>query len=113
MLEDEDFKRFLELGNESFDRNQKLGYAAAALLLFTQDNFTGPDIAVNSVRFESFKDNNRWTIERIAVDGIEWNANIRNIALLIVSRNFLEDLSAAYPSDLVRLEFFSIWLTYN
>lgn len=102
VLEREDFKGFLEQqGSENFDKEHKLGFAVAALLAFTQDNFTGPDITAAQLDFKSFKNDSRWNIERIAVDGIEWNANARNIALLVVSRNFLEDLIAAFPSDLV------------
>lgn len=101
VLESEDFKDFLLQGSENFDKNKKLGIAVAALLAFSQDNFTGPDITVSSIRFKSFDGDNRWNVDKIAVDGIEWNANIRNIALLIVSRNFLEDLSASFKDDLV------------
>lgn len=103
MLERADFKCFLEQGNESFDKNHKLGFAVAALLAFTQDNFTGPDIDVSPIHFKSFENDSRWNIERIAVDGIEWNANTRNIPLFVLSRNFLEDLSVEFPSDLVSL----------
>lgn len=74
-------------------------------MAFTQDNFTGPDLIENSdnFRFQTFEGNNdeRWKVDSISVDGIEINANIRHIALLITSRNFLEDLHAQFPSDLV------------
>jgi hypothetical protein len=98
VLEKSEFKSFLATGNEKFDKNEKLGVAVACLFAFIQDNFTGPDI--DEIRFESFE-SEKWKIERIAVDGIEINANIRNISLLLIARNFIEDLVNEFPSDLV------------
>lgn len=105
ILESDDFKSFLATGTESFDKDYKLGVAVACLMAFTQDNFTGPDLfeSSNNFRFQTFEGNNdeRWKVDSISVDGIELNANIRHIALLITSRNFLEDLHSQFPSDLV------------
>lgn len=74
-------------------------------MAFVQDNFTGPDLFESSdnFRFQTFEGNNdeRWMIDSISVDGIEINANIKHIPLLITSRNFLEDLQAQFPSDTV------------
>lgn len=103
VLENSEFKSFLDTGKEAFDKDQKLGFAAACLLAFIQDNFTGPDLeSGESFRFKTFEDDqNRWNADRISIDGIEINANIRNITLLIICRNFLEDLAEQFPSDLV------------
>lgn len=104
ILDDEAFKSFLATGNESFETNHKLGTAAACLLAFLQDNFTGPDLVDSEkFRFQSFDNKNqeRWSTERISIDGIELNANIKSIPLLITSRNFLEDLLEQNPQDLV------------
>lgn len=90
-------------GINKFDKDQKLVVAIACLLAFTQENFTGPDLfeSSNSIRFESFGEESRWKIDKILIDGIELNANIRNIALLIISKNFFDDLTQDFPGDLV------------
>lgn len=105
VLENSKFKSFLDSGEESFGKDQKLGFAVACLLAFVQDNFTGPDLkAGETYRFKTFEDDqNRWNDDRISIDGIEINANIRNISLLVISRNFLEDLAEQFPTDLVNL----------
>lgn len=105
VLENSEFKSFLDTGKEAFNKDQKLGLAAACLLVFIQDNFTGPDLeSGESFRFKTIEDDqNKWNVDRISIDGIEINANIRNITLLIISRNFLEDLAEQFPSDLVNL----------
>lgn len=102
VLQGEQFSKFLLTGKEEFDKDFKLAVSAACLLAFTQDNFTGPDIDEDgeSFRLESF-DNERWKTDRISVDGIELNANVKNITLLIVTQNFLEDLLELSPDDLV------------
>lgn len=68
-----------------------------------QENFTGPDLfpSSNAIRFETINENERWKIDTISIDGIELNVNIRNITLLVISRNFLEDLAEQFPEDLV------------
>lgn len=102
VLENTEFQKFMKTGNESFTKDQKLGFAVACLLTFIQDNFTGPDL--ESFRLKTFNNSEeRWKIERISIDGIEVNANIRTVSLLVVSKNFLEDLAEQFPSDLVSL----------
>lgn len=104
IIDSDEFKKFLTSGVEDFDKDRKLGLAVACLLAFVQENFTGPDLfeSPESIRFETFGEQEKWKAERISVDGIEFNANIRNITLLIISRNFLDDLHEQFPEDLVR-----------
>lgn len=102
ILERDDFKEFLVTGEEKFDKNQKLGVSAACLLSYIQSNFTGPDLQESSdFRLQTITDE-RWKVDRISIDGIEINANMKHIELLIISRNFLEDLFTENPSELVR-----------
>lgn len=105
IIESDDFKSFLNTGVDKFDNDRKLGVAVACLLAFIQENFTGPDLfeSSESIRFETICDDEqeKWKIDRISIDGIELNANIRNIALLVISRNFLDQLDKQFPEDLV------------
>lgn len=105
ILESDEFKSFSATGREQFDKDTKLGLAIACLMAFIQDNFTGPNLyesSTDSIQLQTFDDKNeRWKVERISVDGIEINTNINNLTLLIISRNFLEDLAEQFPSDLV------------
>lgn len=105
IIESEDFERFLDTGVDKFEDDRKLGVAVACLLAFIQENFTGPDLfeSSESIRFQTICDDEqeKWKIDRISIDGIELNANIRNIALLVISRNFLDDLDKKFPDDLV------------
>jgi hypothetical protein len=98
ILKADKFKSFLKTGSENFDKNEKLDVAIACLLSFAQDNFTGPDLKES---FEIISDDERWKIDRISTDGIEYNENIRNLPLLIIARNFLDDLIQNFPNDLV------------
>lgn len=82
---------------ELLNKDQKLGFAVAALLGFVQSNFTGPGILDEVKTFSSESIN----IERISVDGIELNPNIGHLPLLNLSRDLLEKLIADFPDDLV------------
>lgn len=90
--------------------------SVACLMAFVQDNFTGPDLDKSSEEFrlKTFDESNeeRWNVDRISIDGIELNTNIRHIPLLIISRNFLEDLYAQFPSDLVSCHLLRIELSF-
>lgn len=105
VLESENFTKFLLTGDENFEKYQKLGMAVACLMAYVQDNFTGPDLieSCKEFRLKTVYGSNqeRWSIERISIDGIELNPNVRHIPLLIISRNFLEDLYEEFPADLV------------
>lgn len=105
IIESDDFQSFLGTGVEKFDKDRKLGVAVACLLAFIQENFTGPDLfeSSESIRFQTICDEEeeKWNIDRISIDGIELNTNIRNIALLVISRNFLDQLDKQFPEDLV------------
>ena len=105
VLESEDFVKFLSTGVENYEKNEKLGVAVACLMAFVQDNFTGPDVIdpLKEFRLKTINGDNqeRWKLDRISIDGIEINPNIRHIPLLIIGRNFLEDLYEQFPSDLV------------
>lgn len=99
-LQSGEFKKFLQTGSENFAKEEKLNIALACLLAFIQDNFTGPDVKES---FEIHVDQEKWKIDRIAVDGIEYNENIRNLSLLMIANNFLNDLLEQFPFDLVNI----------
>lgn len=109
VIEGECFKHFLATGSDTFNENEKLAVSIASLLAFVQDNFTGPDLFLlsDSIKFQKTFENmhERWNAEGIAVDGIEINPNVRNVPLLIIAKNFLEDLLELHPSDLVSSTF--------
>ena len=102
IMTSDDFKHFLTTGSESFNKDRKLALSVACLMTFIQDNFTGPDLDLSEdfFRFKTF-DDEKWKLDRISVDGIELNGNIRHISLLIIAKNFLEDLIQQFPEDLV------------
>lgn len=102
ILQSEDLKQFLISGNDNFDDERKLKISIACLFKYIQQNFTGPDVQLED---ESFKfvanDDERWKNESLHVDGIELNVNMKLASLLIISRNFIEDLHSKHPQDLV------------
>lgn len=94
-----EFNTFILNGSENFDKNDKLDIAIACLMTYIQDNFTGPDVTpiqLGKVFEEKLK-----CSDRIVIDGIEFNENMRNIPLLLIARSFLNSLTEAFPDDLV------------
>lgn len=98
MLESEGVKSYLATGSAEFDNDDKLAISVACMLTFIQDNFTGPDLD-ESFRLETIDD--KENAERILIDGIELNANIRHVSLLTFSGKILDQLVQEFPSDLV------------
>lgn len=98
MLESEGVKSYLETGSGEFGNDDKLAISVACMLTFIQDNFTGPDLN-EAFQLKTFDD--KENAERILIDGIELNANIRHISLLTFSGKILDQLVQEFPSDLV------------
>ncbi|KAG5671578.1 hypothetical protein PVAND_001771 [Polypedilum vanderplanki] len=107
-IESLQFKEFIQSGKENFDKDTKLLYAISCILLFVQENFTGPNIEQNCLQTINDHDD-RWKIDSLFSDGIELNANIKQHKLLLISRNFINDLKNLYPDDLhIRIWFIRI-----
>lgn len=68
-------------------------------MTYIQDNFTGPDVTPIQLGKE-FEEKLKCS-DRITVDGIEFNENMRNIPLLLIAQSLLNHLTAAFPDDLV------------
>lgn len=68
-------------------------------MTYIQDNFTGPDVKPIQLGKE-FTEKLKCS-DRITVDGIEFNENMRNIPLLLIAQSLLNHLTAAFPDDLV------------
>lgn len=105
-LESETFQDFLlDPENESFDKDEKLVYAISCLLTFVQENFTGSNknfdssALINFNRLETLQSN--WNVEKLSVDGIEIHSTIKYVELLLIARNFIDELIKLHPSDLL------------
>lgn len=68
-------------------------------MTYIQDNFTGPDVSPIKLGKE-FEEKMKCS-DRITIDGIEFNENMRNIPLLLIAQSFLINLTEAFPNDLV------------
>jgi hypothetical protein len=103
ILNSDDLKQFLQTGNDDFDDERKLKISIACLFEFLKHNFTGPNSKLDEENFRFSADgcDNKWKNESTCIDGIEMNANIKFVPLLIIAKNFIEDLNSKYPQGLV------------
>lgn len=86
---------YIKSGNEKFTKDEKLAYAISCLLSFLEVNFVG---STNRVKFDIQKN-----CSDLQVDGIELNANMKNIEFLFIAKTFLDDLIKNFPDDILIL----------
>lgn len=88
---------YIKFGDEKFTKDEKLAYSISCLLAFLEVNFVG---STNRVKLDIQKN-----CTDLQVDGIELNANMKNIEYLLIAKTFLDDLIKHFPSDI----FILIW----
>lgn len=88
---------YIKFGDEKFTKDEKLAYSISCLLAFLEVNYVG---STNRVKLDIQKN-----CTDLQIDGIELNANMKNIEYLLIAKTFLDDLIKRFPSDI----FILIW----
>ncbi|XP_070505585.1 tetratricopeptide repeat protein 27 [Chironomus tepperi] len=94
-IDNETFKNYVVSGEENFNKDEKLAYSISCLLSFLEVNFVG---STSRVKLDI-----QMNCADLQVDGIEINANMKNIEYLLIANTFLNDLIKSYPDDILIL----------